>query len=93
MIVCIYTQISDPSEFHLDFEPKFPVLLVKLPCAIALHLYLHPEVRKGLDIMKFSNNQAELFHSYGSHISFVLGFLQIFISLFAQIINIILLLH
>ena len=53
MIVCIQSQLS---EFSLDFAPDFYVLLVKFPCSIALHLFLHPEVRKGLIIMKFANN-------------------------------------
>jgi hypothetical protein len=49
--------------------------LVKFPCALALHLYLYPEVENGMVIMKFTNNNPELFYGYGSEISFTLGFL------------------
>lgn len=32
------------------------IMIVKFPCAIALHLFMYPEVRKGMGIMKFANN-------------------------------------
>lgn len=35
---------------------ELAVLIVKFPCAIALHLTLYPEVRRGMEIMKFANN-------------------------------------
>ena len=41
---------------EVAFTPDFVVLLVKFPCAVALHFFLHPEVSKGLTIMKFANN-------------------------------------
>lgn len=90
MIVCLQSQLT---EFDLEFHPNFYVLLVKFPCSIALHLFLHPEIHKGLVIMKYANNQAELFHGFGSQISFMLGFMQMFISIYAQFINIYLLVN
>ena len=32
------------------------VLYVKLPCSLALHVYLYPEVQKGMALMKYANN-------------------------------------
>ena len=43
-------------EFHTVFAHSDWVLYVKLPCSMALHLYLYPEVKKGMKIMKFANN-------------------------------------
>ena len=60
---------------HEEEKSSLAVLIVKLPCAIALHLSLYPEVRKGMVIMKFANNQPEQFMDSGSEISFVIGFL------------------
>lgn len=57
MIACIQSQFLGPDAiFHFGFVANFYVLLVKFPCSIALHLYLHPEVSKGLVIMKYANN-------------------------------------
>lgn len=60
-------------EFETDYLQGLAVEIVKFPCAIALHLVLYPEVRKGMRIMKFSNNQYDQFVSGGSEISFFIG--------------------
>ena len=80
--------INEGGEFGHTFTNSFTVLLVKFPCAVALHLCLFPEVMSGMTIMKFSNNQPELFENNGSEIAFLIGFMQYFTAVFCEIINI-----
>jgi hypothetical protein len=75
-------------EFEKLYAGSMWVLYVKLPCAYALHLYLYPEVQKGMEIMKFANNQPQMFVSCGSEISFTLGLIQVFLALYTEVINI-----
>lgn len=76
MLICmLYSFIYLDEGGHEEEKSSLAVLIVKLPCAIALHLSLYPEVRKGMVIMKFANNQPEQFMDSGSEISFVIGFL------------------
>lgn len=56
MITCIFADIVRTEAYTLSFMPDFIVFYVKFPCTIALHLYLFPEVNKGMTIMKFANN-------------------------------------
>lgn len=49
-----------------EFSHSFTVFFVKLPCTIALHLLLYPEVAVGLDIMKFANQNPGQFVRNGS---------------------------
>merc|ERR1711865_953004 len=49
---------------------------------MALHFVLYPEVANGMSLMKFANNQQHLFVDYGSEISWILGFSQMFSALF-----------
>jgi len=76
---------------HTVIPSYFKVLIVKIPCGVALHLILTPEIKQGLAIMKYSNNQEHLFVKNGSQISFMIGTLQYFTALYCQIINIYLL--
>ena len=68
MLSCMLHSIitNEHEEFGPTFSKSFTVLLVKFPCAVALHLCLYPEVMSGMTIMKFSNNQPELFENNGS---------------------------
>ena len=57
LLGCLAATIYKKNErLEVAFTPDFVVLLVKFPCAVALHFFLHPEVSKGLTIMKFANN-------------------------------------
>jgi len=42
-------------QYKAEFSHSFDVYFVKLPCAIALHLCLYPEVAAGMNIMKVAN--------------------------------------
>lgn len=64
---------------------------IKIPCALALHLVLYPEVAKGINVMKFTNQQAELFEGNGAAIGFILGLVQVLSVIFCEIVNIYLL--
>ena len=55
MLVCMLIELLNISE--TEMTNSFIVFYVKLPCAIALHFTLYPEVGKGMNIMKFANNQ------------------------------------
>ena len=78
-------------EAETDFAQSEWVLYVKLPCSLALHVYLYPEVQKGMALMKYANNQPHQFVESGSEISFTLGYIQFFLSVFTEAINIYLL--
>lgn len=67
---------------------SFAVFVVKIPCTIALHLVLFPEVANGMIIMKFANNQAKLFVEGGSEIAFFIGFMQYMMAILCETINI-----
>ena len=56
MLICMVIAIIFGDDYERAFAHDKTVLLVKFPCAIALHLYLYPEVQKGMTIMKFANN-------------------------------------
>lgn len=74
-----------------EFSHSFTVFFVKLPCTIALHLLLYPEVATGLDIMKFANQNPDLFIGNGAEIAFILGLIQVFMAVFCEAINVFLL--
>lgn len=55
---------------------SFQLFLIKIPCVIALHFHLSPEVENGMAIMKFANQRNYKFVEGGSELAFVLGFSQ-----------------
>jgi len=60
---------------------KYTVYIVKVPCALTLHMVLFPEIIKGMNLMKFANNENRLFVKHGSEIAFCIGFMQMFTGL------------
>jgi len=90
MLSCMgYAILTNEADgYTLELPKTFPLWFVKFPCAIALHLSLYPEVAKGMNLMQFSNNQSHLFVEGGSEISFILAFVQVQTALFAEMINI-----
>lgn len=91
MLFCMLIELLRITETELT--DSFIVFYVKLPCAIALHFCLYPEVAKGMNMMKFANNQCDQFVPYGSEISYCIGFIQVFTGIMAEYINITLLSH
>lgn len=87
MQVCMLGALWEEEE-ELEMSDSFLVFYVKLPCAIALHFCLYPEVAKGMNLMKFANNQSEQFVQYGAEISYFIGFIQVFTALVTEYINI-----
>lgn len=55
MLVCMFYSMLASEEYKAEFSHSFDVYFVKLPCAIALHLCLYPEVAAGMNIMKVAN--------------------------------------
>lgn len=47
---------------------------------------LYPEVKKGMQIMKYCNNHEHLFQE--AYMPFLIGFMQYFTSLFATVVNV-----
>ena len=75
MLTCSLFEIFDNKDY-MKIPPHLKVMLVKVPCAVALHLSLVTEVQQGMEIMKYSNNHPELFTlPLGSQMSFVVGLL------------------
>jgi len=57
MQVCMLgAMFEEEEEEAKELSDSFLVFYVKLPCAIALHFCLYPEVAKGMNLMKFANN-------------------------------------
>jgi len=75
-------------EYKAEFSHSFDVYFVKLPCAIALHLCLYPEVAAGMNIMKVANQQVSLFEEYTSEFAFLIGFNQVILALFCEAVNV-----
>jgi hypothetical protein len=75
MMTCLFTAIlnNENDEFSGKFSASFALFYVKLHCAIALHLFHYPEILKGLQLMKFANNEREQFCTNGSEIAFCVG--------------------
>jgi hypothetical protein len=90
MLLCMLyaMSINEEGEYTPNISHNFAVWLVKFPCAVALHFMLYPEVANGMAVMKFSNNQSDLFVCNGSEISYILGLLQVLSALFCEFINI-----
>ena len=74
LCMCYGIYINENNDAY-EFSHTFTVFFVKVPCTIALHLLLYPEVVVGMNIMKFANQNHEKFVENGSEIAFVLGFL------------------
>jgi hypothetical protein len=70
---------------------NFALFYVKFPCAVALHLVLFPQVAKGMKIMKFANNQCDLFVENGAEIAYTIGLIQALTALLCEGINVIML--
>lgn len=89
MLTCMMYAIAtnDGGEYTPNLAHSYAVFIVKFPCAIALHICLYPEIAKGMNLMKFANNQHELFVDGGSQIGYLLGCVQVFTALFAEGIN------
>ena len=82
----IYT--NEANRFTAHFAHSFAVFYVKVPCALALHFVLYPEVSKGMNLMKLANQQSGLFVEQGDKIAFILGFNQVALALICEVLNI-----
>ena len=71
------------------YAKDFQVMLIKFPCAIAIAFELHPKVKDSMDIMKFANNQPQLFTKIGSRISFFLGITNVSVLTLLFVMNLI----
>lgn len=93
MMGCVFYAIStnENGEYGQGYAHSFMLFLVKFPCALALHLYIYPEISKGLSLMKFANNNPELFVENGSEISFLIGMVQYITSNLTEFVNLYLL--
>ncbi len=93
MMLCLgYALFVDENkEFDHVFPNSMALFYVKLPCCIALHYSIQPFIQKGMSIMKFANNQCDQFVEGGSEMSFLIGLLEVLISLIAEYLNILIL--
>jgi len=72
MLGCMLQEISSEAGDG-EFSPTFKVFMVKLPCATALHFVLFPEISKGMNLMKFANNESKQFIKKGANYAYLLG--------------------
>ena len=92
MLTCMsFGLYVNESGMSYTFARNFSVFFVKLPCTIALHFLLYPEVPNGLSVMKYSNQNPEMFVANGSEIAYTLGFLHVLQVLYCEALNIFLL--
>ena len=90
MLICMLYAIwtDENGDYTPNIAHSYAVWIVKFPCAVALHFFLYPEVANGMAIMKFANNQCDLFVPQGSEISYMLGLLQVSTGLLCEFVNI-----
>jgi len=89
--MCYAIYRNEGGEYGLKFKPELMLYVIKLPCAIALHLVLYPQIDQGLRLMKFANNSPDSFVTHGSYIAFLLGFIGMLTAVVAETVNIYLL--
>ncbi len=58
MLACMFQSLltNEADQYYPIYSHSFAVFIVKIPCTMALHLALYPEVANGMFIMKFANN-------------------------------------
>lgn len=90
MLVCMLYAMwtNENGDYTPNIAHSYAVWIVKFPCAVALHFFLYPEVANGMNIMKFANQQCDLFVPYGSEISFILGLISVSTALLCEFVNI-----
>jgi hypothetical protein len=93
MLLCmLYAIITDEGGAYTpQVASSFALFYVKFPCAVALHFVLYPQVGKGMKIMKFANNQCDMFVPGGAEISYTIGLIQVMTALLCEGINIVML--
>ena len=76
MLICMLTAMinNENGDYGFDVSHSFPLFFIKIPCALALHLMLYPEVGRGMLIMKYANNEPDKFVEGGSEVAFMIGF-------------------
>ena len=92
MLGCMSYQVSryllhNTGEFKISMPDDFILFVVKLPCAVALHLSLYPSVEMGMNIMKLVSEHSSMFVKGSIPPCFLVGFLQFFTGVFCQSIN------
>jgi hypothetical protein len=78
---------NEYDQFAGHFPENYALYIVKVASSYALHLALYPVIQHALTIMKFSNNEIEQFVPGGSEIAFFLGFIKLAMTLFAEFLN------
>jgi hypothetical protein len=86
MLTTMACEIVD-TDVKPDFKKpiNYMVTLVRFMCTITLHLKLVPDFTKGMKLMNYCNNNPEQF--VDSYKAFLIGFLQVFITLIVEIQN------
>jgi hypothetical protein len=82
---------NENHEYHNVPDHSIILTLVKLPCIIALHFVLTPEVDNALKVMKFANQESHQFVGNGSLIVFCLAFLEALVSVYNLLMGVCLL--
>lgn len=89
LLANLYGMYTNEGGNYASFIPDTHTLwFIKFPCCVALHFSLTPQISNGLAVMKFANNQAELFIEHGSEISFFLGLSEVLTGMLCQYCNI-----
>ena len=78
--------IKPESEYKIFAANTYRLQLVRFASSIALHLELSHEVEKGMILMKYVSNHPKNFKA--PTLAFIIGIMQFFTSIFAELINI-----
>lgn len=90
MLYCVAFAVfyDENGEFTVRQAHSYEGFLIKIPCILALHFFLSPEVENAMNIMKFANQQTDQFIPGGSELCFALGLTQMILVLIMVCISI-----
>jgi hypothetical protein len=85
MLLGMCLDIFESNDYKIFAANTYRLQFVRFACSIAMHLLLYPEVKKGMILMKYTNNHPNNFKA--PSLAFSIGFMQFFTSVFAEFIN------
>ena len=91
MLLGMCLDIFESIDYKIFAANTYRLQFVRFACSIAMHLLLYPEVKKGMILMKYTNNHPNNFKA--PSLAFSIGLMQFWTSVFAEFINIWLLGH
>jgi len=87
MLLCQgYSIYNEGDAYALTVTKIYVLVLVKIVCSQALHLWLYPHIYRSMSWMKYINNHEDLFDK--ARIPFMIAFTQMIVNILAEMLNI-----